>query len=196
MKWQKAMQLHITTCFVCDNIFKWTSTCAKMAGSRRQCEAGWWNEICYAVFNGIRSSMVHIESNYLSVIRPCSQKWVWCSFKIHEIQNDNNQKVLWDQTDVQLLWKHYIQNARNELSKSVGIILEARKNLHKAAFVRLYYSFAAYPYFIYYNLVYTHSINLQKLLVCRKKTHENCKFMIQAALHLANKLLIAIKINN
>ena len=32
MKCQRAMQLHITTCFVCDNILKWTSTCAKMAG--------------------------------------------------------------------------------------------------------------------------------------------------------------------
>ena len=45
------------------------------------------------------------------------------------------------QIDAQLPWKKHIEYTCNRLSKSVGIILKARKRSHKAALVILYYSF-------------------------------------------------------
>ena len=64
----------------------------------------------------------------------------------------------------------YIEYTCNKLSKSVGIILKARKRLHKAALLTLYYSFA-YPYLIYCNLVWgnTYSTSLEKINRLQKK---------------------------
>ena len=79
-------------------------------------------------------------------------------------------KFLGVQIDAQPSWKKHIEYTCNKLSKSVGIILKARKKLHKAALVTLYYSFA-YPYLIYCNLVWgnTYSTNLEKINRLQKK---------------------------
>ena len=86
------------------------------------------------------------------------------------IERVYDTKFLGVQIDAQLSWKKNIEYTCNKLSKSVGIILKAKKKLHKAALVTLYYSFA-YPYLIYCNLVWgnTYSTNLEKLNILQKK---------------------------
>ena len=68
------------------------------------------------------------------------------------IERACDTQFLGDQIDAQLSRNKHIEYTCNKLSKSVGIILKARKKLHKATLVKLYYSFA-YPYLIYCYLV-------------------------------------------
>ena len=83
----------------------------------------------------------------------------------------------------------------------MGIILKARKKLHKAALVTLYYSFA-YPYLIYCNLVWgnTYSTNLEKINRLQKKLVRiitNSPYRAHTApLLLANRLLSVAEINS
>ena len=85
------------------------------------------------------------------------------------IERVYDSKFIGVQIDAQLSWKKHIEYTRNNLSKSVRIILKARKKLHKAALVTLYYSFA-YPYLIYCNLLWGTPIPpiSKKSTVCRK----------------------------
>ena len=86
------------------------------------------------------------------------------------IERAYDTQLFGDPIDAQLLWKKHNEYACNKLSKSVGIILKARKKLNKATLVKLYYSFA-YSYLIYCNLVWgnTYSTSLEKINRLQKK---------------------------
>ena len=103
------------------------------------------------------------------------------------------------QIDAQLSWKKHVEYLCNKLSKSVGIILKARKKLHKAALVTLYHSFA-YPYLIYCNLVNTYSTSLEKINRLQKKLVRiitSSPYRAHTApLLLANRLLSVTEINS
>ena len=112
------------------------------------------------------------------------------------IERVYDTKFLGVQIDAQLLWKKHIGYTCNKLSKSVGIILKARKMLHKADLVTLYYSFA-YPYLIYCNLVLgnTYFNNLEKINLLRKFIITNSPYRAHTApLLIANRLLSVTEI--
>ena len=94
------------------------------------------------------------------------------------------------------MWSIHVINCQ-----IVGLILKARKKLHKAALVTLYYSFA-YPYLIYCNLVWgnTYSTNLEKINRLQKKLVRiitNSPYRAHTApLQLANRLLSVSEINS
>ena len=74
------------------------------------------------------------------------------------IERVNVTKILGIQIDSQLNWKKHIDYICKKLSKCVGIIAKARKELYKSSLITLYYSFA-YPYFIYCNHVWGNTFN-------------------------------------
>ena len=116
---------------------------------------------------------LNVSKTHYMVIPPRSRNISNLDVRIDNtaIERVYDTKFLGVQIDAQLSWKKHIEYTCIKLSKSVGIILKARKKLHKAALVTLYYSFA-YPYLIYCNRVWgnTYSTRLgKKLIVCRKK---------------------------
>ena len=117
------------------------------------------------------------------------------------IERVYDAKFLGVQIDAQLSWKKHIEYTCNKLSKGIGIILKARKKLHKAALIILCYSFA-YPYLIYCNLVWgnTYSTNLGKINLLQKKIVTNISSSPYRAhtapLLLVNRLLSVTEINS
>ena len=79
-------------------------------------------------------------------------------------------KFLGVQIDHQLNWKKHTEYISSKLSKCIGLIIKAKKNLPKAALITLYYTFA-YPYFTYCIPVWGNSSagNSDKLFKLQKK---------------------------
>ena len=73
--------------------------------------------------------------------------------------------------DSQLNWKHHIAYTCKKLSKCIGILSKAKKNVHKPSLITLYYSFA-YSYMIYCNQVWGNNYPtiINKLVLIQKKT--------------------------
>ena len=74
------------------------------------------------------------------------------------------------QIDSQLYWLNHIEYTCRKLSKYIGILSKARRNLPKLSLISLYYSFA-FPYFIYCNHVWgsTYQTNLNNVVLVQKK---------------------------
>ena len=87
-----------------------------------------------------------------------------------KIQRVYFTKFLGVQIDAHLTWKYHIDYTCSKLSKCVGILAKARKELCKSSLINLYYSFA-YPYLIYCNHVWgnNYTTSLEKLLLVQKK---------------------------
>ena len=71
--------------------------------------------------------------------------------------------------DSKLNWKNHIDYICKKIAKRIGILLKARKKLHRSSLISLYYSFA-YPYLIYCNHVWGHSYktNLEPIVLMQK----------------------------
>ena len=72
--------------------------------------------------------------------------------------------------DSHLSWTPHIDYISKKISRSLGILLKARKKLDTQTIISLYYSFT-YPYLIYCNQVWgkTYSTHLQPLHLLHKK---------------------------
>ena len=72
--------------------------------------------------------------------------------------------------DSKLNWKNHIDYICKKIAKCIGILLKARKKLHRSSLISLYYSFA-YPYLIYCNHVWGNSYktNLEPIVLMQKK---------------------------
>ena len=71
--------------------------------------------------------------------------------------------------DSKLNWKNHIDYICKKIAKCIGILLKARKKLHRSSLISLYYSFA-YPYFIYCNHVWGNSYktHLEPIVLMQK----------------------------
>ena len=102
--------------------------------------------------------------------------------------------------DSKLNWKNHIDYICKKVAKCIGILLKARKNLHRSSLISLYYSFA-YPYFIYCNHVWGNSYktNLEPIVLMQKKLIRiiTCSpFRAHTGpLFFANKILSVTQIN-
>ena len=79
---------------------------------------------------------------------------------IHEVCKSKFLGVL---IENKLNWKDHISYVSSEISRGLGMIIQARNYLNKDGFVNLYYSFI-YPYLTYCNHIWgnTYKTNLQK----------------------------------
>ena len=72
--------------------------------------------------------------------------------------------------DEKVTWREHINYISGKVSKGIGIIIKARKVLHKQSLANLYYSFI-YPYLIFCNHVWGNACksHMHKLLLLQKK---------------------------
>lgn len=87
-----------------------------------------------------------------------------------QIERVYKTKFLGIMIDAKLTWTPHIESISKKLSKSIGIILKARKKLDSKVLNTLYYSFF-YPYLNYCNQIWgkTYITNLKPLYLLQKK---------------------------